>query len=329
MNLKKVLGMSCIVIIGVCGFFYFQKSKGKIEEDVIPVQNEVQKEVRSITSEKQAKTITVSSTGIKKEIGTKKTDSISQSRNTGPETKKKAAPIVMAKTKKLIEAKDGKGFLSPSFSPDGQSILFTSEKYNGLYLYNNESGETTQISDMDGVGYQAEILDDGTISTKKGVFDSSGELLREALQDEHFEVKNDNIYLKTPEGDNIALTSSEDQYFNPRMSPDGTKVAYQGLVGGIYIKDLASGAMTKVGQGDQPAWTPDGSGIVYSYTEDNGMNLTAGEIYYANASGNDVSNLTNTNGTIEINPQISPDGTKIIWNDLEGNIYVADLEDNS
>jgi len=238
----------------------------------------------------------------------------------------KGKKLTVKNQKKLVEPKEGEFFLSPVWSLDGQ-VLYTGAKYSGLYKYDPLTGKTIQISDMEGIGFGAEMLPDGSIKTQKGIIDPDGVFKEGVPEDPNFSVKDDVIYLKQEDGSLQQLTTGSDNYFNPNMSPDGTKVAYQGLVGGVYIKDLNTGEVYNLGQGTNPVWLPDSSGILYAYSEDDGYNLTAGEIYYASADGASNHDVTGTPDTIEQNPSLSPDGTQILWNDENGNVYVGDLSD--
>lgn len=59
------------------------------------------------------------------------------------------------------------------------------------------------------------------------------------------------------------LTNSPEAETSPRLSPDGTRVAYE-RSGGIRILDLASRTSTLVvPQGSKPDWTKDGSALVF------------------------------------------------------------------
>jgi eukaryotic-like serine/threonine-protein kinase len=67
------------------------------------------------------------------------------------------------------------------------------------------------------------------------------------------------------------LAAAPNDYFSPRISPDGTKIALTigkslGLSGDIWIWDMVRETMARLtfGTGDTPFWTPDGRRIVFS-----------------------------------------------------------------
>ena len=129
----------------------------------------------------------------------------------------------------------------------------------------------------------------------------------------------DDIYLNSRK-----LTNGDGQYFLPQLSPDGQKVIYQELARGLRVTDLTSGVTTNLGQGNDPAWSPDSKFVVFSVTADDGHNITAAELYLADLSGR-RRQLTDTPELLEMNPAWSPDG-KFIAFDANGAIYRALIE---
>ena len=227
-------------------------------------------------------------------------------------------------------------FIHPRWSPDGMDILCTKDKFKGLYLVSLDGSEIRELSDAFGVGYKVKWSADGTkliveSDGKTKVFDITGEEITDSPEsldviEDAVYARDDNIYLKNLEtGEEMTLTDGEDAFFDPDLSPDGEKVAYQGLTTGIHVKDLSTGEVIDIGQGTDMQWTPDGNGLIYSYTQDDGMNIIAGDIYFAYADGSGYYNVTNTPDIIELNPTISPDGKQVTY-EVDGQVFVADLE---
>jgi Tol biopolymer transport system component len=120
------------------------------------------------------------------------------------------------------------------------------------------------------------------------------------------------------------LTRGDGQYFLPQLSPDGQKVVYQELARGLFIADLVSGVTVNAGAGHDPAWSPDGKFIVFAVTADDGHNITAADLFVADAAGR-RQRLTGTPNLLEMNPAWSPDGAFIAF-DAGGAIYRATVE---
>lgn len=53
-------------------------------------------------------------------------------------------------------------FLAARFSPDGNKILCTEAGYNGLWLYDIQTQQVTQLNDLPGAGYAPSFSTDGT-----------------------------------------------------------------------------------------------------------------------------------------------------------------------
>jgi len=64
------------------------------------------------------------------------------------------------KIEKLTDAGSGSYFF-PQFSPDGSFIVFTKEKYRGLYAFDLQNRHLSVLSDAPGAGYQPVISADG------------------------------------------------------------------------------------------------------------------------------------------------------------------------
>ena len=127
----------------------------------------------------------------------------------------------------------------------------------------------------------------------------------------------------------------EQEYF-AAWSPDRSKVAYwfDQFDGNfeIYVmkKDELNSPptelnnMTKNSASDEaPAWSPDGSKIVFSSDRDGNY-----EVYVMNADGSNPTNLTNNSADDE-DPTWSPDGNKIAfitYRDGKGEVYVMNAD---
>jgi Tol biopolymer transport system component len=126
----------------------------------------------------------------------------------------------------------------------------------------------------------------------------------------------------------------------PAYSPDGTKLAFtsdQDDDYEIYVKNLASGRVTQLTnnafqpddsgtydkpiQERRPAWSPDGSAIIF----DRYGSASAPDLWVMDADGTDAVRLTHTTASAEWNAAWSPDGTKIAFV-REDDVWVMDAD---
>lgn len=247
-----------------------------------------------------------------------------------PDDAKADIPPYLLRNKRSLTPRED--FMHPRWSPDGLDILVTRSKYRGLFLVSASGGEIRQLSDEMGDGFDVTWSLDGSKiiinkTGKKKSLDITGEELTEDIDSPEEMIYSDgnDILVRDPEtGEELKLTDGGDAFYDPSLSPGGDKVAYEGLSTGIKIKDMETGEITDVGQGSNAQWTPDGEGIVYQYTQDDGHNIISGDIYYADAKTGEIYNITDTPDIIEMNPRISPDGRYIIY-EVDGQIFIADL----
>ncbi len=112
--------------------------------------------------------------------------------------------------------------------------------------------------------------------------------------------------------------------FCPALSPDGKKVAFNQM-DDVVVMNIDGTGKIVIGQGFSPCWV-NNSQIIFEKTTDDGHTYTSGELYLANANGTSIKQLTSS-PLIEMQPQISPDGNKIIFMSYsDGQIYIADFK---
>jgi Tol biopolymer transport system component len=104
------------------------------------------------------------------------------------------------------------------------------------------------------------------------------------------------LYKTTPDGiEQVRLTTANSEDTNPRMSPDGTRVAFVSTVDNnmdVYVLDLNTLNIIRVTDAPEkdsaPSWSPDGTQLVFESFRDGNF-----EIYLANADGSNQTRLTN------------------------------------
>ncbi|HDS30212.1 MAG TPA: hypothetical protein ENN67_04125, partial [Firmicutes bacterium] len=109
-------------------------------------------------------------------------------------------------------------------------------------------------------------------------------------------------------------------FFNPEISPDGTRVAFS-HAGDIWIADIDSGNATRitdhVANDTRPIWFPDGMRIAFSSNRD-----SSGDIYSVPVTGGGPTRHTWRGGEVPLD--ISPDGKTILFRSWR-RMYAIDL----
>ena len=130
----------------------------------------------------------------------------------------------------------------------------------------------------------------------------------------------------------------------PDFSRDGRKIAFAGTVGDdpnneIYVVDAATGAglvaLTSCAESattgcynDYPAWSPDGSQIVYIHGDgfDADENPVNEQVWVMNVDGTNQHPLTSDSPAKDQVPDWSPDGTKIAYASGASGIWVMNAD---
>lgn len=137
------------------------------------------------------------------------------------------------------------------------------------------------------------------------------------------------LYIADYDGANARpLTKHNSISIKPKVSPDGTKVAYvsyKDRYPWLYVLEIASGKVSplsrNVGINIAPAWAPDSQSLAIVLSRDGNP-----EIYRVNADGSGLRRLTK-NKDVDTSPTFSPDGSKIAYvsgPDRAPSIYVMD-----
>ena len=138
-----------------------------------------------------------------------------------------------------------------------------------------------------------------------------------------FYVDGDNLYKITARGTKVLINQGPS--FAPALSPDGTKVAFNQM-DDVCVMNIDGTGKKVIGAGYNASWVNNNQ-IVFERTTDDGHTYLTGELYMASIDGSNIKKLTSTADKIEMNPSVSPDGTKVVFTSfVDGQVYIADLK---
>lgn len=202
--------------------------------------------------------------------------------------------------------------LSPSWTPDGRSILYTSYKEGNpsLYLFDLFTSRDTKFSSRSGLNLG-------------GRWSPDGKSVALALERQG----NVDIYLLDHTGKVVRrLTEDPAIDVSPTWSPDGNRLAFVSNRSGspqIYILELANGKTRRLtysgGYNTSPDWSPKGDKIAYTGRVSGRFN-----IFSIGVQGGEPQMLTSNSGDNE-DPSWSPDGRYIVFTSNRRGRYLLHL----
>jgi len=232
--------------------------------------------------------------------------------------------------------------LSPRFSPDGSSVVFTSDREDSssLYVVEIDGGRTTRITHTDALDLDPTWLPDGLgiVYVQRADLEPTtiAALMAIDLEGEEISVVSSRSYEAFPDvsrdglivqacsaatgftlcARSLDMLTAEVLFeepsrdWQPVWSPDGAEIVYTSDASGsddIWILDFETGERRQVtdlpSKESDPTWSPDGSQI--AFTTDTGGEL---EIWTMSVDGSNTAKLT-----LGSKPHWSPDGAWVVF----------------
>lgn len=186
----------------------------------------------------------------------------------------------------------------PVWSPDGNRILFSSQRDSGItqvFVMNADGSQPTKLTGGAGGGAGPSWSPDGA----RIAFESSG-----------------NLWIVNADGSLPVRLTLGGTDRTPAWSPDGRMLAFSSARGthqDIWVLNLQDSSLTNLTNGvgfggnNSPNWSPDGRKIVYFSDQTGNF-----EIFSMNADGTSQVQLTHLNQSA-MYPRYTPNGGSILF----------------
>ena len=247
-----------------------------------------------------------------------------------PKAAEQATPLVTDKNA-------GELNVGPALSPDGERLVFLSEKSQFAVEMFLADARTGRVRDR-----VVKTATDPHFDSLQFI-DSSGAFAPDGKRFGFAAVKDGRpaLVVRDVEGgdEREVVLRTLDEVHDPTWSPDGKRVAFSGNLGGLldlYVYDLETSGLKRLTQDAyadlQPAWSPDGTEIAFvtdRFTSDLAkLDFGGYRLALVNVESQQVRALTTFEEAKSIDPQWSADGRSLFFLSDRGgvtNVYRLDV----
>lgn len=273
------------------------------------------------------------------------------------------AQTIKVKNHKLVSSRIEQKAFHPVFNSDGTKLLFTSDNYVGLNLYDFNTDSVKTIATEEGTGFSPTFSNDGKkiyyrqVDRKDGrlyktlmSFDSGNQTRMKLSQPVRTTKELNTIRRKAMKGRSATSSISvctEDLkivlykngvrkemeplgkvagYIWASLSPDGKMILFTAASKGTYVCDLSGKVIASLGKVNAPVWY-NNYYVVGMDDKDDGSVITSSGVVIVSLDGKTRQTLT-PEDRIAMYPAASSSAGRIAYCTADGKIYVMDIDIN-
>jgi Tol biopolymer transport system component len=152
------------------------------------------------------------------------------------------------------------------------------------------------------------------------------EMAKTQKQNKAVYVENNSLYL-IENNETVELNPlGKGVYVWASLSPDGEKMIFTFGNKGTYVCDLAGKILLNIEDAHYPKFSPNGKYISYMIDKDNGYNYISSDLFVYSIDEQKSYPITKTDDKIEMFADWSHNGNEIVYNTLDGEIYLMKLD---
>lgn len=240
----------------------------------------------------------------------------------------------------------------PVLSPDGGTLLFSSDIHTGLKALSLGSGEITEIDGAAIAGFQPSFSNDGTkifyrtaavvdglscrdvrcydisrAHSERIAAPARDNALAVAFAGGDYAMANYNTISLSKDGvvKQLNPLSDSHSYLWASLSPDGSHLLFTEPFKGVFVSDAdGSNPVRILDKGDFASWAGDHS-VVAVVTADDGYVVLQSQLMLVNTRTGISRRLTPE--TVKVGEASASPSGKVVYTDLDGNMFILDLND--
>ncbi len=241
---------------------------------------------------------------------------------------------------------------NPVLSPDGKTMLFSSDNHTGLKALTLGKAGITVLDDAPGAGfnpvfsndgstvvYQTAALVDGLMNRDARAFsftDGKGRKMSAMSRDEHnlrdlagqteyvFADYDGIVVSKDGKSTKLTPLANAHSYLWASVSPDGSKIAFVEPFQGVFVSDIDGSNPVKIAaKGDYPAWAGNNF-VTFVESHDDGYVILDSTLKIHDLSTGISVNLTADD--VKVGESTASANGNVVYSTLAGDMYLIQVK---